>query len=206
MSAETTTFYRVLRLISVLPRWYFHFRVEGSDWIPAAGPCVLAANHTSYLDPIAVAMACPRPVRFMVEREQYVRPLVHWVAVRTAAIPVTNHPQDVGSVRRALSALRQGAVVGIFPEGGRSDDGSLKRAKPGAALLALRGGVPLIPTAIVGAFAAYSRHHRLPRPRPVSVRFGEPVDFPDTWRGHAAKDHLEEATSLLMARILRLSA
>jgi 1-acyl-sn-glycerol-3-phosphate acyltransferase len=205
MGVETTLFYRTLRAISVIPRRYFHLRVEGSGHVPAAGPCVLAANHVSYVDPILLAMACPRPVQFIVDREQYRRPFVHWVAVRTGAIPVVNDPRDLGSLRRALLALRQGAVLGIFPEGGRSDDGRLKPAKPGAALLALRAGAPLVPAGIDGAYRAYSRHHLLPRPRPITVRFGPPVPFPAAWRRHAAKGHLDEATALVMGRIKALA-
>jgi 1-acyl-sn-glycerol-3-phosphate acyltransferase len=205
MAGETPLFYRALRVVSALPRWYFHLRVEGAGFVPAAGPCVLAANHTSYIDPIVLATACPRPVQFIVDREQYHRPLVHWIAARTGAIPVENDPRDLGSLRRALLALRQGAVLGIFPEGGRSDDGSLKPAKPGAALLALRAGVPLVPAGIGGAYQAYSRHHRFPRPAPITVRFGAPLPFPADWRRHAAKGHLEEATALVMAAIGDLS-
>ncbi|MHB8837246.1 MAG: lysophospholipid acyltransferase family protein [Candidatus Methylomirabilia bacterium] len=206
MTVEGTLFYRSLRLLSALPQGYFHFRVEGAEHVPPDGPCVIAANHASYVDPIALWMACPRHVRFIVDREQYLRPLVHWMAVRTGAIPVENNPRDLGSFRRALLALKQGAALGIFPEGGRSGDGSLKAGKPGAALLALRAGVPLLPAGIVGAFAAYSRHHRFPRPRPILVRFGAPVDLPAAWQGQAAREHLEEATARLMARIRALAA
>jgi 1-acyl-sn-glycerol-3-phosphate acyltransferase len=194
---EGTTFYRALRLVSVLPRWYFRLRVEGAAHLPAAGPCVLAANHVSYADPIVLATACPRPVRFIVDRGQYRRPLVHWIAAGTGAIPVENNPRDLGSVRRALQALHDGAVLGIFPEGARSADGALGALRPGAALLALRAGVPLVPAAIVGMFHAYSRHHLLPRPLPVTVRFGAPLPIPGSWRRHAAREHLDEATRLL---------
>lgn len=197
-------FYRALRIISPLPRWYFHFRVRGSEHVPPAGPCVIAANHASYFDPIALAMASPRQVRFIMDRGYYERRSIHWVCRGTGAIPVENDPRDFGSLRRALLALRQGAVLGIFPEGGRSDDGSLQPGKPGAALLALRAGVPLVPAGIVGTFAAFSRHHRLPRRSPVSVRFGEPIRFPADWRGTAAKNHLEQATAILMGEILAL--
>jgi len=206
MTVEGTFWYRSMRLLSALPRVYFRLRVEGAEHVPADGPCVIAANHASYVDPIVLWMACPRHVRYIVDREQYLRPLVHWMAVRSGAIPVENDPRDLGSLRRALLALKQGSVLGIFPEGGRSDDGSLKTGKPGAALLALRAGVPLLPAGIVGTFAAYSRHHRYPRPGPVLVRFGEPVILPAAWQGHAAKEHLEEATALLMNRIRNLSA
>jgi len=206
MALENTFFYRGLRLLSALPRVYFRFRVEGSQHVPVSGPCVIAANHASYFDPIALWMAAPRHVRFMVDRSQFQRPLVHWMAVRTGAIPVENDPRDLGSLRRALLVLKQGAALGIFPEGGRSDDGILKTGKPGAVLLALRAGVPLLPAGLVGTFTAYSRHHRFPRPKPILVRFGEPLDLPATWRGHAAREHLEEATALLMARIRELSA
>jgi 1-acyl-sn-glycerol-3-phosphate acyltransferase len=206
MTVEATCLYRSLRVISALPRWYFHLSVEGAGRVPATGPCVIAANHTSYIDPIVLWMASPRHVRFIIDRGQYRRPLVHWVAERSGAIPVENDPRDLGSLRRALLALKQGSALGIFPEGGRSDDGGLKTGKPGAALLALRAGVPLLPAGIVGAFAAYSRHHRFPRPGPILVRFGEPVMLPEAWRGHAAKEHLGEATALLMDRIRDLSA
>lgn len=199
--SEVTAFYRAMRLLSVLPRSYFRMRVSGADHVPALGPCIIAANHASYVDPVILAIACPRPVRFIVDRAQYHRPLVHWIAARTGAIPVENTPRDVGSVRRALQALRQGAVIGIFPEGGRSNDGSLKPAKPGAALLALRSGVPLLPAGIVGSYRAYSRHHAVPRPLPIAVRFGAPIPFPAAWRHHAAKEHLDEATALVMAAI-----
>lgn len=203
---EETRFYRTMRRFSALPRWYFRFRVSGGEHLPAQGPCILAANHASYLDPILIAMACPRPVRFIVDKTQFHRPLVHWIAVRTGAIPVENNPRDIGSVRRALQALRQGAVVGIFPEGGRSEDGSLKAGKPGAALLALRGGVPLVPAGIVGAYRAYPRGRLVPRPSPIAVRFGAPIPFPADWRHHAAREHLDEATALVMARIRELLA
>lgn len=201
---EETRFYRFMRRFAGLPRWYFRFTVEGARHVPAAGPCVICANHASYADPILVAMACPRPVRFIVDRAQYHRPLVHWIAVRTGAIPVENDPRDLGSLRRALDALRQGAVLGIFPEGGRSFDGSLMPAKPGAALLALRNSAPLVPAGIAGAFAAYSRHHRFPRREPVTVRFGEPLAFPEAWQGRGARDHLDEATSMIMERVRAL--
>lgn len=203
---DDTPFYRSLRVLAALPRWYFRFRVEGADRVPASGPCILAANHVSYADPVFLAMACPRPVRFIVDRAQHGRPLVHGVAVRTGAIPVENTPRDLGSLRRALAALRAGSVLGIFPEGGRSHDGTLQPAKPGVALLALRAGVPLVPVGIVGVFRAYSRHMAVPRPRPITVRFGEPVAFPPSWGGRAAREHLDEATALVMGRIGSLLA
>jgi len=205
MEDETRPLYRLLRLLSALPRRYFSLQAEEPWHVPASGPCVIAANHASYVDPVALWIACPRHVRFIVDRGQYRRPLVHWVASRTGAIPVENDPRDLGSLRRALGALRENAVLGIFPEGGRSEDGSLKPGRPGAALLALRAGVPLVPAGIAGAYAAYPRHRLLPRPGRITVRFGAPVAFPEAWRGRGARDHLEEATGLLMARIRSLA-
>jgi 1-acyl-sn-glycerol-3-phosphate acyltransferase len=201
---EERGLYRVLRAISALPRWYFRFRAEGAGHLPATGPCIIAANHVSYLDPIVIAMACPRPVRFIMSRDFYQHWSIHWLCRATGAVPVENNPRDLGSLRRTLQALRDGAVVGIFPEGGRSGDGSLKPGRPGAALLALRAGVPLIPAGIVGTFAAFSRHQRFPRRKSILVRFGQPLAFPDQWRGGAAKEHLEEATAMLMERIQAL--
>ena len=65
--------------------------------------------------------------------------------------------------------------------------------------------MPLLPAGIVGTFAAYSRHQRFPRPGPILVRFGEPIDLPEAWRGHAAREHLDEATTLLKERVRDLS-
>ncbi len=204
--ADGAGYWRALRVISPLLRWYFTFSVQGREHVPQDGPCILAANHASYFDPIALAMASPRPVRFIMDRGYYERRSIHWVCRGTGAIPVENDPRDFGSLRRALLALRQGAVLGIFPEGGRSDDASLKPGRPGSALLALRATVPLVPAGISGTFAAFSRHHRLPRRSPVSVRFGEPIRFPPQWRDNATKDHLEKATTILMERLLALSS
>lgn len=205
-SREETPFYRNLRRVSRLLAWYLRFQVEDAALIPRDGPCILAANHASYLDPIVLGMACPRPVRFIMDRGYYEMRVVHWISMRAGAIPVENDPGDIGSLRRSLAVLKQAGILGIFPEGGRSDDGTLKPAKPGVALLALRTGVPVIPAAILGTFAALPRGRCLPRRGPVLVRFGTPVTFPAAWAAGRNKAHLDEATAMIMRAIHETSS
>jgi 1-acyl-sn-glycerol-3-phosphate acyltransferase len=196
-----TRFYRTMRWISRGVAWYFRFRVEGAGNLPAAGPCIVAANHASYLDAIVLAMAVPRPLRYLMDKKHFELPVVHWFSARFGAIPVDNSAGDLGSLRRSLAVLKHGGVLGIFPEGGRSPDGSLQPAKPGVALLARRTGVPVVPAGIVGSYAAMPRGRTIPRRDPVTVRFGPPLLLGAPGEAGRGKGDLEEGTARIMGAI-----
>jgi len=145
--------------------------VEGLENIPARSNFIAVSNHASYLDPFILGVAIPQKIRWIVMREVYYIRLsfVQWFIKKMGALPKGNASQQ------AMRILNEGHNIGIFPEGMRTRDGALNEFKRGAALLAVKSGRPILPCAIIGAFQAYPRGARFPRPYPLKVKIGKPV-------------------------------
>jgi 1-acyl-sn-glycerol-3-phosphate acyltransferase len=199
--------YRVCRKIAaVLLRGLFDLRVEGAERLPATGPFILAANHHNYLDGVVLGVAVPRPIAFLVMPRVFgATPLHPPFHRRIGSIPVRLERPDPGAIRRVLRVLDAGRVVGIFPEGPFSQEGRLVRGQPGAAMVALRAGVPVVPAAIEGTYEALrGRRFYLPRRRPLSVRFGEPLHLGRPRRARPGRAEREEVTHRIMSEIAAL--
>jgi len=167
-------------LLGPLLRLLFRPRTEGLDNVPSQGPAILAANHVSALDTLLLPLVVRgRKVVFLGKAELFDRRLSAWFFRSVGVIPVRRGQGTPGeaALRAGVEALRRGELVGIFPEGTRSPDGRLYRGKTGVARLALQAGAPVIPVAIEGTLEALPPGRRLPRARPVLIRFGKPLDF-----------------------------
>jgi len=180
----------------------FRVSTTGLDRLPG-GAAVVVANHVSWLDPIILPLVMPRKPAVLSMAELWRMPGVRLVmrAYGPLAIPVRRGAVDTGALRRSLAALREGRLLIVFPEGGISADGRLRPFQRGAALLANRAGVPLVPAAILGTREALPLGRALPRPRRIVVRIGTPVAV----RGDAAAD-LDRANGEAAAQIIALSA
>jgi 1-acyl-sn-glycerol-3-phosphate acyltransferase len=177
---ESLVLYRLLRapVRRVLDR-FFDFRVDGGEHLPVAGPVIVAANHHNYLDGVVLAAASPRPISFLVmPRVWRATPFHPFLHRRIGSIPLNVSRPDLGALRRALAAVGEGRILGIFPEGPFSVNGRLEPGLPGVGLLALRSGAPVVPAGIRGTYAALvGRRGYLPRRHPLAVRFGPPRRF-----------------------------
>jgi 1-acyl-sn-glycerol-3-phosphate acyltransferase len=180
---------------------FYRLRAEGRENLPRDGGYVLAANHTSNLDPwpLGLPLWPKRFLRFMAKSELYWWPLGPIISV-AGAFPVRRGERDVEAIATAVELAREGNVVAMFPHGTRQRKGLVKRFQPkahtGAARIALEAGVPLVPAAISGT-------DRLLRLGPVRVRYGKPIpldDLASTEPSEAARI----ATDRLMAEIERL--
>lgn len=181
-------FYWTIRLIAwPLKVLYFRIRAEGIENLPREGPAIVIANHASYLDAGVLGAALPRKIHFIVLSSMYAMWRIRWFYIGMETIPIHPGRPDRAAIRRALQVLDGGGVVGIFPEGSRSPDGSLREALPGAAMIAVRSGAPVVPAAIRGAFEAYPRGALLPRPRSIHLRVGRPFRL-EARRGRDALD------------------
>jgi len=199
--------YRAARGVAgLLLRGLFDLRVEGVERLPPAGPFILASNHHNYLDGVVLGVAVPRPIAFLVMPRVFrATPLHPPFHRRIGSIPVALERPDPGAIKRVLQVLDAGRVVGIFPEGPFSQEGRLVRGRPGAAMVALRAGVPVVPAAIEGTYEALrGRRFYLPRRRPLAVRFGEPIHFGRARRGPIARTEREEITRRIMSEIAAL--
>lgn len=157
---------------------YWRFRLEGAvDAVPTRGPLIVAANHASFLDPWLLSIVFPRDVRFLVTRNWYYKNR-RWERFFAAqgCLPVMETPD--ATLRMVCRVLERGDVVGIFPEGRISADGRLRRFRAGITYIAARSGAPVLPVGIKGAFEILPRSRRVPRPGPLSFRFGRPLRFP----------------------------
>jgi 1-acyl-sn-glycerol-3-phosphate acyltransferase len=151
-------------------------RVEGIDNIPS-GACIFAANHASNLDGVILLPAIPRRVSLFAKRELFRLPvlgagmrLAEFVAVDRAG------KQPAAGVATAVSTLKKGLSVFIFPEGTRSRDGRLQPFKSGAFAMAIDAGAPIVPLAIAGTYRLLPRDKWVVRRGEVVVRFGPAVD------------------------------
>ena len=181
----------------------YRLRAEGKENLPQAGGYVLAANHTSNLDPWPLGLPLwPKHfLRFMAKSELYWWPLGSLISAG-GAFPVRRGERDVEAIKTATDLVREGHVVAMFPHGTRQRKGIAKRFQPqshtGAARIALQAGVPLVPAAIKGA-------DRLSRLAPLRVRYGRPIPLDDL-KDRDPSDAAREATDRLMAEIERLGS
>ena len=182
-------------------RWLFRLRDEGVENLPREGGYVLAANHTSNLDPwpLGLPLWPKRYLRFMAKSELFWWPMGP-VITAGGAFPVRRGERDVEAIQTAVELTRKGHVVAMFPHGTRERKGLVKKYQPrshtGAARIALLAGVPLVPAAIRGT-------DRLIRLGPLRVRYGKPIEVDDI----DARDQSERAriaTERLMVEIARL--
>lgn len=187
-------------------RSLFDLEVSGLERIPAEGPFILAANHHNYLDAVVLGVAVPRPINFLVMPRVFrASPLHPPVHRRLGSISINLERPDPGAIKRALRVLAGGGVVGIFPEGPFSREGRLVQGQPGAAMIALRSGVPVVPAAIRGTYEALAgRRFYIPRSRPLTVRFGQPLHFYEARRRRAPHVDREEITRRIMSHIAAL--
>jgi 1-acyl-sn-glycerol-3-phosphate acyltransferase len=153
----------------------FRLKTIGQENFPKAGPAILAANHASFLDPILISLRARRPVRFLVSNQFYRDPRLHALLRWLGTIPVGGGAGIVRSFRQVAGVIEDGGLLGIFPEGGITRDGSMKPFRSGAAVLAMRLGAPIVPIHLRGTFDALPRYARWPRFVPVTLRIGEPV-------------------------------
>jgi 1-acyl-sn-glycerol-3-phosphate acyltransferase len=151
-------------------------RVEGLENLPQRGPYILVSNHISWYDPPAIEFALRIPIRFMGKRELFAVPVIGFVLRAIGSFPVRRGESDRRALEMALRVLEAGQPLGYFPEGTRSRDGVLHRAKPGIAFLARRSGAPIVP---IGVSGTPEMRIRVPPRSDVVVRVGAPFTIDD---------------------------
>ncbi|KEF42471.1 MAG: acyl-phosphate glycerol 3-phosphate acyltransferase [Cyanobium sp. CACIAM 14] len=176
--------YRLISYLLVFPvyRLLFRGRTAGNANVPMEGAVVVVANHGSHLDPPLLGHALGRPVAFMAKAELFRVPLLGPIIRACGAYPVERGAGDREAIRTATDRLLQGWATGVFLDGTRQRDGRVNRPQPGAALLAARAGVPLLPVAIINSHLALGPGGKGPRLVPIHIRIGTPIPPPASRR------------------------
>lgn len=178
----------------------------GRENIPRTGGVIVASNHISNLDPPAVGAGMRRQVRFMAKEELF-HPEICGIFMRCAGtFPVRRSTADRKAIKRAIELLDQGNVVGIFPEGTRSEDGKLREPELGLGLIALKSRAAVIPTAVIGTDKILPLHAKRFYFHKAKIVYGEPLTFPDLYDASDSRQAMEEIGRRVMAAIADLLA
>jgi len=188
----------VHRLVNWLARHLWRYHLEGAEHMPATGAYLVVTNHLSVFDAPVVFMNIPaRTLMFGADKWRRV-PLVAALIESIGVIWVTRGEADMDAIKAALNVLKGGGRLGVAPEGTRSPTGALIPGKPGAAYLADRARVPLIPMAITGTETVVRSWKRLRRPV-VTCRIGPPFMLPGDGRAKGAR--LDQFTDEIMCTL-----
>jgi 1-acyl-sn-glycerol-3-phosphate acyltransferase len=190
-------FYRFAYNLVGLELLLHRIKVEGRENVPHGG-CLIVSNHLSYLDPTTVGWAVGREIFFLGRKTLFKPPIMNWLLPMCNVIPIDRDGTDSSGLRKIIRMLRHGDGVLLFPEGTRSPDGDIQDAEPGAGLVALKSGVPVLPARVFGTFECLSRHQKRLRFGKVRVVIGKPYLPPVPERRHE-----KEAYGAIAAEMMR---
>ncbi len=186
--------YTVIKtLVFYFLKVFFKFKVIGIENIPVTGGVIIAANHISLWDPPVVGAALKRPINFMAKEELFVGPL-GWIIKIMKAFPVKRGAADRAAIRNAINLLKDGEILGLFPEGTRSKNGELGKPEAGIGMIVLKAGVPIIPTAIIGTNQV-GKGWSWPQ---FVIKYGKPIIISDE---KADRESMENVGQLIMQEI-----
>jgi 1-acyl-sn-glycerol-3-phosphate acyltransferase len=190
-------------LVRAVSGLYFGLELRGVEHIPVHGPFVVVPNHQTFADPVLVTIPIRRRVYYMAWRRLFQIPLLGRFIRLLRAFPVDLDARDPGAVREARRRLvDEDAVVMIFPEGGRSKDGTLGRFHMGAFRLAASLGVPALPVTIAGGHASWPPGRRLPRRGRITITYHPPLSIDASADPRAAARDLAERARAVIASAL----
>ncbi|WP_369408156.1 lysophospholipid acyltransferase family protein [Leptolyngbya ohadii] len=184
-------------IVSPMLHGYFGGRIYGAENVPKTGPLLVVANHASDFDPPIVSCCVRRPVSYMAKEELFEVPVLSQAIRLYGAYPVKRGSADRSAIRSALQQLEMGWAVGVFLEGTRTPDARIHSPKLGAAMIAAKVQVPLLPVSLWGTENIIRKGDKLPRRVPVTVRIGEPISPPVSNK----REELEAVTQLCVDRI-----
>ena len=187
------TFYGFARgVVKTVLTPLYRVHVYGRENFPKTGGVLLCSNHISELDPPVVGMTAPRPVHFIAKEELFKVPVLKSILPHINAIPIKRGMSDRNALRKGLGVLKDGNVLGLFPEGTRSKTGELGEGLAGAGFFALRTDAAVVPCAVIGSYKPF---------RTTKVIYGQPIDMEEL---RSRKASPEEVTKVIMAEIKEL--
>ncbi len=195
--------YKITAFISlVVLKLFFRLKVKDSQYLPKEGPIILAANHSSVLDPWVLQVACSRRISYLVEGLYY-KSWWWWFYRLHKAIPVGRRGLNKDAIVTALHILSESGVLGIFPEGwGKKVDGRVGQGNPGVAMMSCKSHVPVLPIYIDGCYEVLPQGAILPHFKRLTVTYGKPIKFSNTEKPN--KEALRKMTDEIMQKIREL--
>ena len=185
-------------------RWFFRIslmlfyriRVHELKNYPDHDGLLVCSNHQSFLDPLILGVVCPRPVNYLGRKSLFKFPPLAWFLHWNDTIAIDREATGIGGMKETLRRIKRGESVVMFPEGTRTENGELNAMMPGFCAVAKRAKATLMPIGFDGAYQAYPRDRKLPKPGRIHVVMGQPISFDEYV---SLTD--QETTDLLESRI-----
>jgi len=192
LNAERTWLYTLARVIlGFVYRVFFRAKARGVENYPKDQNCIILGNHVSAWDPLSIGVFFKHSeIHFMAKESLFQNPLLRALLTGLHGFPVHRGETDMAAMRTAMQVLREGKVLGIFPEGSRRQEIKVERIETGVAVLALKTNVPLIPVFVGGTYRLFGG---------VRVVVGAPVPLDDLRQRRADSETLE----MVKARIIQ---
>lgn len=198
----------LFRLIQLLLMFLFNllYRVEKIDFdkIPRKGKLILCSNHMSYIDPVIIGAYIPRYIYFMAKKELYNNRFLSSLVSFLNAFPVNRRTLDRRTISISFNVLKDGNMLGLFPEGTRSTDGILRKGKKGMGFIAAYSKTSIIPIAISGANKIVQKpHKRIFFPK-IKLIAGEVIDVENILKKYGKKEAIIVIVEKTMQEIERI--
>jgi len=198
-------FYQLIRFLVVsICRTYCRMTVSGQENIPQTGPFVLAPVHRSYIDTPIASGCTRRRMRFMGKDSMWKRQPLNWMLSALGAFPVTRGSADREAIMRAIQVLKSGEPLVLFPEGERKSGPVVQPLMDGAAYVACKAGVSIIPVGIGGSERVMGKGAKFIYPRKLVVIIGKPIPVPASVDGRMPRSAVKEVTTQLHEQLQML--
>lgn len=199
------SFYQLIRFLVVsICRTYCRMTVIGQENIPQTGPFVLAPVHRSYIDTPIASGCTRRRMRFMGKDSMWKRQPLNWMLSALGAFPVTRGSADREAITRAIQVLKSGEPLVLFPEGERKSGPVVQPLMDGAAYVACKAGVSIIPVGIGGSERVMGKGAKFIYPRKLVVLIGKPIPVPASVDGRMPRSAVKEVTTQLHEQLQML--
>lgn len=183
-------FYRFGRaIIKLLNLILYNIHVEGEENIPETGGVVLCPNHISNYDPLAVATHMNRQVHFLAKAELYKNFIVRKVLLAVGTIPVDRGKVSLETLKESLRVLKNGEILGIFPEGTRVKNGERRKPMEGFVVFALKTKSPILPVHIEGEYKFRGK---------INIKFGKPIELNEYYGKKVKPEEMSKISEKIM--------
>ena len=191
-------------LAKIIARGFFSMKVVGRENMVDSGPLILAVNHASYCDPPLAGICSKRAVYYLARKNLLEWPFFGPLFPKMNVIPVEREGNDLNALRIVIRKIKEGNGVVLFPEGTRSRDGKLGKARGGIGMVIAKTGAPVLPMRIFGSFEAFPRDAKLPRRLPITVAIGKAITFDPSELAGAGREEYQKFGDRVMAAISEL--
>jgi len=190
--------------LRVLFRVLFRFKAYDMENIPRRGSFIIVSNHISYLDPIAVGAFIPKKLNYIAKKELYKNKIFGWYLRKLRTIPVDKDTSAYGGMKEVIRKIQKGTPIVIFPEGTRGNGDSFLEPETGAAYLALKFNLPVVPAYVKGTKDALPKDAHFIRLKPVRVYYGRPKLYQMPAKEGDKDEAYKEVSHMIMEEIKKL--